>query len=113
MDCSPNFKVGDVVQVNQPFVSINDSAGPGKLQIGERGSVMQADDEGDVQVHFFDHVRAMQWVSRSELGSLSLLPMPPNVPKRPSASSKKSPVLKLAGTFGKAQVQKQKACAKV
>jgi hypothetical protein len=111
-----SFKAGDVIQIKHEVASLNISDIVTKLVVGQRGSVMQNDPNGDALVHFHDHREALQWVAQSDLGKLSLLPPPLSVPKRGvqdahasvGTSCKSKPAFNQMGAFGKAQLKKAK-----
>lgn len=78
---STSFKEGDVVEVAQPFHSLNSLASVANLLLGQCGRLVQIDSAGDALIHVFEHKEALQWVSKSDMSNLRLLPMPPTVPK--------------------------------
>merc|ERR1712176_724458 len=83
-DRAIDFQVGDVVEVQEKVHSCN-HADRAELLERQRGVVKDIDEEGDVQIHFYDHTNACQWVAKGSLRNLKLLPTPPLPLKAPSA----------------------------
>jgi hypothetical protein len=78
---STSFKEGDVVEVAQRVRSLNSLTSLPNLLLGQRGRLVQIDAAGDALIHIFEHKEALQWVSKSDISKLRLLPIPPAVPK--------------------------------